>query len=46
MKKYILRKYKNFLIKNINIWFKYKRFLDNQLNYCYHSVEDHNNSKQ
>lgn len=42
MIKKIIKIYKNFLLFNTSLWFKYKRFLDKQLNYCYHILEKHN----
>lgn len=38
MKKFLINQYKKLLIYNVSLTLKYKRFLDNQLDKCYHST--------
>lgn len=45
MKNPLLEFYRATLIAQQTMMFKYKRFLDNQLDYCYHILNEDNKSK-
>jgi hypothetical protein len=40
-----IKTYQSFLLSNQSLWFKYKKFLDNQLDYCYHMLNEDKNEK-
>lgn len=45
MTNFYIELYRNVLLTNQTLWFKYKKFLDNQLDYCYHMLNEDKNEK-